>query len=313
MGQNDPEGRMGQKMTECMQEGSVPDPQQLEEMIKVHGAVLFGTGFVAQSFLRVLHRKGLDGAVEACIVSAADRDSFCGKRVWSLRELPRDRFRGRVICVCVHETLKEEVLRLLVPVESVRTVWIYPYLFRMAFGVPTEEGAIRLETLLQAQPPENHWISVRFAALADYSQGRGDGDGIRAYLKTQAAFSGKETAGQRMRRFFSLYEEMKNSGYRQDSGILIDRELRVIDGLHRIAAAVMCGVEQIPYRMTEKDGIYEELFPEENRVTPAAQEKAGLTAAETNALRDAKQTMVQKTQKGANDDRSGHIRDHTGL
>ncbi len=283
---------------QALENGQAYTIRYLEEKMRAHGVLLFGAGFVAQSFYKVLRNKNLDDLVEGCIVSGAGGDSFFGKPVYSLSALPADVAREHVICVCVHETLKDEVLGLLRNVQSAGTFWIYPFLFPMAFGAPVREGYISANALLSAQPKENHWISVRFMALEDHIAGRTDGYGIRVYKKTQGLFSGQRTADQRMQRFFVLYHAMANEGYRPECSVLIDEDLRVIDGLHRIAAAVMLGVRQIPYCMVQKNGIYEELFSEGNRITPAAQEKASLSQEEKKRLQTAKQVLLKRAGKG---------------
>ena len=275
------------------------------------GLIIYGTGFVAETLWKILDARALNKSVIGCAITRGSRSVWHGLpvRPWNewleaMRDLPPEE--RPAVCVAVHEAVYPEIWRLLGATWPGRAVWVYPELFELAFGPVLRTDKVLLSELIRRQNAENHWITVRYGLLTGWYARCGTEqqelfEGI--YLKTQSLFSSERTARLRMDRFREIARDVKANGLDLDSepgrAILIDEDLRIIDGLHRTALAVFFEARTVPCRIVAADEIYNRLFDGLNRVTPDVQDKAGLTAAERSALRDARRSLCETAaQKG---------------
>ena len=283
----------------------MPGSEDFLKKIEKQGLILFGTGYLAGVWLEILQAHGLEHALQYCLVSQCDPDaSFEGHPVYSLKNAPfpagRPAERMPVLGLAVHETVAEEVLPQLQIHYPGDCELLYPRMHELAFGPVLRQEAAALSVLLSAQPEENFWISLRYAALCEHMAGRESTDRTRRfseiraacagclaadiYLKSQSLFSARETAALRLERFFALADAPEKERILRENPIMADEKLRIIDGLHRIALAVYLGLETLPCRIVRTGALYDRLFTEKNRLTPAAQIRAGLSAQERKML-----------------------------
>ena len=274
------------------------DTKTLLKTIQTRGVVLFGTGFVAEKIVHTLAEQGLEGCIRGFVVSKAKESSFKGKPVWLLSQYSDmvKATRGNILpllCIAVHESLRADVERLLSD-SGLEFVWMYPNYLELAWGTCTPVAVdIPIQTILQRQDFDQAWISVRYAALKECLSGIGDGPASALYVKAASLFSQPETARQRLAYAVEVARGMADKGYDRSRPILIDSRYRVIDGLHRLASAVLAGCRTIPCLVAEAGERFEQFFPEENRLTKAVQEKAGLTKVEKGLLEEARQELLQ--------------------
>ncbi len=276
------------------------DTQTLLKTIQKRGAVLFGTGFVAE---RVFHTlAGQDSCVCGFVVSKARGSIFCGKPVWSLAQY-KDIIRGKeqedtpLLCIAVHESLRKSVEEALREAGLQEYLWVYPNYLELAWEICTPAAVdVSIQAILRQQDSNQAWISVRYAALKERLAGDHDeGPASQIYVKAASLFSRPETARQRLAYAAEVAKGMISKGYDRNRPILIDNCYRVIDGLHRLAAAVLAGCRTIPCLVAEASERFEQFFPEENRLTKAVLEKAGLAREEIALLERARQALLQSS------------------
>ena len=295
-------------MTERTENGA----EALLGRIARQGIILFGTGYVAGLWARILRGRGLWDAVRCFTVSDAPAGTrFAGLPVYAWKDAPFRRTEGDLplLGVAVHESLRDVLMPRLTEEYPGECVFLYPWLFEAAFGRPEREGEVSLTELLAAQPAENRWITVRYNALRAHRAAREDGGPARAYaaalerfrpdhtgeeiyLAVQGLFSGKATASKRLARFLDLAGRPDRAEILRANPILLDTENRVIDGLHRIALARCDGIRTLPCRVVPASERYGEFFPERNRATENARREAGLTRADGAMLDFMKEELL---------------------
>lgn len=277
------------------------DTQTLLKTIQKRGAVLFGTGFVAERVFHTLAGASQDSCVCGFVVSKSRGNDFCGKPVWSLTQY-KEYIKGKeledtpLLCIAVHESLQESVEKALRETGLQEYLWIYPNYLNLAWNIRTSASVdVPIQSILQQQDSNQAWISVRYAALKEYLAGGNDeGLSARVYVKAASLFSRSETARQRLAYAAEVAKGMIANGYDRNRPILIDSRYRVIDGLHRLASAVLADCRTIPCLVAEASERFNQFFPEENRLTKAAQKKAGLTVQEIELLKTARQELLQR-------------------
>lgn len=280
------------------------ETKTLLQTIQVRGVVLFGTGFVAEKIVHTLAEQGLVDCICGFVVSKAVTTSFKGKPVWSLAqysemvtaqqneklspELP-------LLCIAVHESLRATVEQSLSEA-GLEFVWMYPNYLELAWGACTPFVTdIPVRTILRWQEPDQAWISVRYAALQECLSGKCNGPASALYVKAASLFSKPETARQRLAYATEVARDMIARGYDRNRPILIDNRYRIIDGLHRLAGAVLAGCRTVPCLVVKASERFHEYFPEENHLTEAARAKAGLTSEEKEILKRARRELLRET------------------
>lgn len=307
------------------------DTKTLLKTIQTRGVVLFGTGFVAEKIVHTLTEHGLMECVRGFVVSKAVTTSFKGNPVWSVNQYSEFVTSQRnkklsselpLLCIAVHESLRADIEKLLSDA-GLDFEWIYPNYLELAWNIRTSVAVdIPIQAILQRQEPDQAWISVRYAALKECLAGNGDGpasalqesviekqngpastlqecfvgrqDGPAStlYVKAASLFSKPETARQRLVYAAEITKHILKEGYDRSRPILIDNNYRIIDGLHRLAGSVLAGCKTVPCLVVEVSDRFNEYFPEENRLTEAAQEKAGLTPEEKEMLKKTRQELL---------------------
>ena len=260
---------------------------ELLEAVASRGAVIYGAGFVGDMFFRALEAHGLSDRIVAVVVTEAPASlkRFHGIPVesaaaWALRdEMEPAQKEAPLICLCVHEAAVTDVRRHAGEIGLDDAIWVYPLLHELLFGKPLQHDvSVPIASLLAAQPSDWHWISARAAALAELD-GRSN-CGRSAYVKCMQLHCGEATARERL----ALLEELSNGfsqdGYKTSHPILVDEDLQVIDGLHRLALAAVRGLETVPCNIVAKSPLYGELFGPDNVLDTCTLDRTGLTADE---------------------------------
>ena len=169
------------------------ETSDLLEAIKARGAVLFGTGFVAERVARVLEERGLGACLQGFLVSQAHTDSFCARPVWTLGEYARRVSDGReppLLCLAVHASLRDEVEQMLRGAGLTEYVWIYPNYLELAWGEKARTAELRICDLLARQEEDQYWISVRCAAFVRrFASGKNCSKSSRAGTMRQGMLS----------------------------------------------------------------------------------------------------------------------------
>ena len=279
------------------------ETKTLLQTIQARGVVLFGTGFVAEKIVHTLAEQGLEGCIRGFVVSKAFTNSFKRKLVWSLaqysemvaaRQNEKLSPESPLLCIAVHESLRATVEQSLSRA-GLEFVWMYPNYLELAWGACTPFVTdIPVRTILRRQEPDQAWISVRYAALKECLSDKCNGPASALYVKAASLFSKPETARQRLAYATEVARDMIARGYDRNRPILIDNRYRIIDGLHRLAGAVLAGCRTVPCLVVKASERFHEYFPEENRLTEAVRAKAGLTSEEKEILKRARWELLRE-------------------
>lgn len=271
-------------------------PQTADELLTVvreRGCLVFGTGFVATMFTQALRINNAQDSVRGYIVSrCAEPHCFEGKDVLQASNPSIDR--DMLVCVAVHMANAPDVTRLLETLGYTRVVWVYPHLYNLLYGEPLYRSVnIEVRHILAAQDPAHNWIAVRALAAQAIREPAFDatGESLDAYMKALAYHSGLRTAQRRLDGFRLLIQSMEEKGFDVAHPVLIDTDLRIIDGLHRIATAWLMGIDFIPCNIVKASSVYDAVLTERNKLPESALLEAGLTSSQRGLVREVSACM----------------------
>ncbi len=264
---------------------------RLEEKLKGRNLLLYGTGFVAEMALCAFEQQQLTDRIRGFLVSGVPAaQSFHGFPVFSAADYA---FReDEVILLAVHDALVPEI-RSFLERNGVRNerIPLYPYLYEMIYGLPVREETLPLAELLKAQPEEPLWIAVRYHAALSIR--RDDRDGQELYLRLMSLHCGRNTAERRLENLKSLIRSVEEEGFRQTEPILVDEDLRIIDGLHRTAVCALYGVTEIRCAVVRRSGAYDRLLGDANRLEAGYLRAQGIGEETVGLLQRRKSEMTE--------------------
>ena len=258
---------------------ATPSAADVLAIVRERGCYVFGTGFVASMLVEALRSHDALGAVRGYLVSECDAPrSFEGVGVCAASDATVDP--GSIVLVAVHETSRAEAVRLLEALGYAHAIWVYPCLYDLLYGEPLYRN-VKLETehVLACQNRSYNWLAVRALAaeaLWDHESACRE-EALDAYVKAMALHCGMGTARKRLGALDDLLRAMEDEGFRSGAPVLVDTDLRIIDGLHRVAAAWLLGEERIPCDIVKSSPIFDRVLTERNKLTDDLLARAGLT------------------------------------
>ena len=84
---------------------------------------------------------------------------------------------------------------------------------------------------------------------------------------------------------------IEENGFDPERPILLDEDGRVIDGLHRIAAAALFGEEELHCRIFARSALYDRVLDARNFLTEEQLGSAGFTQEELCVLKEAQERL----------------------
>lgn len=269
----------------------------LLRMLAANEIVIFGTGYVAETFWYGLERLGLTAHVSQFIISdaaAGDRTFHC-RPVCSLGEAKVSP--DAVLCLAVHGVLAEELSRDLEARMPGHVIWIYPYLHDMIYGEPKERNVpVSRQDILRSQEIGFNWLSVRYLTARDYLCRSAEYPQSRdIYIRAMSAHCMPATAARRLQTLEVLADSIEAHGFDGSYPLLIDESLRVIDGLHRLAVASVLGIDVLPCDIVSVSEAYDILLGSRNRLPDQVLIQAGLSSAQRERIAQAKLELISNT------------------
>ncbi len=193
---------------------------------------VFGTGFVCKKFLSALKTVGYERYVKGFIVTFLRSVNIMdGIPVRLINDDALDR--SRLVCIAVHESLKNEIVQELEKYGFSNYVWIYPLLFDLAFGKPIAvKKEVPLKEIYLAMREYYH-VFVRYLMIEQYYGRNTYGQNI--YIKAFNLINSHKTAEIRLGQFLEVIKNFELKGYNKNcpSGMLENFE--IFDGSHRFA------------------------------------------------------------------------------
>lgn len=205
-------------------------------VFKENKIIIYGAGYVACNFYFALKTRNLEKQVKYFMVSQEGKGKrdIQGIEIRTINDIEMDD--NTIICVAVHETNRKEIEYQLQKRGVENYIWIYPYLLEMMLGEPVKQNIdVSVRDIIRYQNEDNYCLAVRYLAIENYF-GKND-CGYDIYLKSMELQCGKKTAVKRLHSFKKLIEDWKQNGYKQGNPIFIDKEFKIIDGLHRLTLA----------------------------------------------------------------------------
>lgn len=204
------------------------------EFLKDKQIIIYGAGYVAAKFYDLLVLNGLDDNV-SCFAVTESITEGCYKKGRMIKSIHNvDINENSIICLAVHETLKDELETVLSSKKIKNHIWIYPYFYQLLHSEPLKLNAdISVDKIIQAN--EDYRFAIRYLAIENYYYKNDNGFDI--YTKTMTLCSRYDTARKRLEGFQALIKSWDENGYLPDCACWIDSDYQVFDGTHRITLA----------------------------------------------------------------------------
>lgn len=260
----------------------INDVRELEELLRKKKIVIYGAGYVAERFYRSLKKKGIDKNVICFVTTKGKEKQACGLQVISIDDLKNEE--SLIICVAVHESIKNEIIELLEDRGIYNYIWIYPFQFQMMLGIPVRENIKVPLSDIVLKERDYYGLAVRYLALEQYYNK--NEIGYELYIKACSMSCKKETAKARLDNFIKLIKSWEKDGYDETRPSSILNDYTVIDGTHRIAIAVYEKKSYIVCNMYLEDSEDLKVHTDNARMTKECMEKAGFTLEEVRILEE---------------------------
>ena len=251
--------------------------KEMKELLLQNEFCIFGTGYTARMLVRALEKQELHGLRAFCRSEVQPGEMYHGLPVISVQEAVKS---GRLILLGVHDGNLPDI-----PYADTM-IRVYPYLKDWLFGEPLMRQTVKTAEIRQKQPHDQYWIAVRYAGIAGIAE---QNDSLRdLYVRAMSMHASKETAHRRLEKLQEMFKDMEQNGLDPAYPVALDENLRVIDGLHRLAAAAWLDIPEIQAEIYPISDIYEELFTEKNRLPEAFLRRNGFLVTEIAYLKECK-------------------------
>lgn len=235
--------------------------EEFIDIIKSRRIVIYGAGSMARRFYSTLCRRHLEGNVICCAVTVLDEchtehEVVQGLEVISLKEAIC-RYPDAFVCVAVHKANRDEMFHILQleGIDSNNYIWPVPYYFELMLSKPIREN-IYLAPHDIMKGCNDLGVAFRWLALKQY-YGLAD-NGYELYLRSLLVYSNRKTAEKRLESFKMLLHTWDESGYDTSSVCKVDEEFHILDGMHRLCAALWHEEKYLICDMYRYDGTYED-------------------------------------------------------
>lgn len=265
----------------------ISDVHDLEQILKEKRIVIYGAGYVAERFCMILKERELLEKVVCFVTTKGENKKICDFPVIAVEQLEEDE--QTVICVAVHEAIRNEIFKLLESRGMHNYIWIYPYLYELLLGEPINKEAIVPLTEILMKESQYYGVTVRYLAIEQYYNKNKLGYDI--YTKAWSVMCDFKTAEARLDKFKGLIKNLEQNGYDEKKPIKILKNGEIIDGIHRLAVAVyekkeymICDVYNEPKKEIK-------VHTDKIRMTDDSIKKAGFTHEEANIVEETRRRI----------------------
>lgn len=235
--------------------------EEFVEILKRRKIVIYGAGSMAGRFYNILCKRQLEGNVVCCAVTVLDEHCIVnefvqGLEIITLKEA-RYKYPDALFCVAVHKANKDEMIRILQlsGVEDRNYIWAVPYYFELMLSKAIKKN-VCIKTLDIVKNCDDLGLAFRWLALKQY-YGLVE-NGYELYLRSLMIYSNQETAEKRLESFQSLLRIWDEKGYDTASVCKLDEKFHILDGMHRLCAALWHQEEFLICDVYRYDGTYED-------------------------------------------------------
>lgn len=218
-------------------------------ILKTHRLMIFGAGYVASRFYGALKKHEINNNVTSFVTTSGSYLNIDGLSIISIDQIEPDE--QIIICVAVHDSIKNDIIATLDKKNFINYIWIYPFLYELLLGAPIYYNSkVSLAKIWNAAR-DDYGMAIRYLALDNY-YGR-NLNGYKLYKKYLSLFNSDETSERRLIKFIELIKNWEQNGYDTSKCSSLYEDFRIFDGAHRIAIAsyfnqefVMCHIYPTP-------------------------------------------------------------------
>ena len=204
--------------------------------------VIYGTGYVGRTFLKVLRNNHLEKRI-ACFTQTTVDEDFVFERIKVKPIEYVKKLKNVIVCVAVHENYKDEVIRNLEKNEVYNYMWVYPIMHSLIFGDPIKKNiAISVAEIARINL-NDYRIATRYLAIDNYYGKNSIGYSI--YLKLMELQVPHESAMKRLSKFINLINKWDEYGYDSTKSIAVLEGGYLIDGTHRLTLGLYKGLQKM--------------------------------------------------------------------
>lgn len=229
--------------------------KEWEELLKENKELyIYGAGKIGKRIFNLINLCGKQQNVKGFIVSniVGNPESIQGLPVFQLDEVSD---KCSTILLAVADTYQEEILELLKQKNFEKVVVAYKFHFLDEDNIKSETpNVIMIDTrelcIQQFGSEPRLDIIVRLLAIEEYYN---ENDyGFAYYNKMQNLRVRKGYSLHAKKRFEKLIKSVESQGYDVSSEIIVDRNLHLLDGSHRIALAIYHKIPYVKIRILNK-------------------------------------------------------------
>ncbi|MDE7432051.1 MAG: hypothetical protein K2N34_09075 [Lachnospiraceae bacterium] len=216
--------------------------KKILDMINGKKLIIYGTGFVAEHFYEGLSVRKKEGQVIAFAETTHlhKTEKLHGVPVICVDEIPEEK--DSLICIAVHESIRDEIIEELERRGHTRYTWVYSIARVLTMGDPIESDCfIFVQDIINSQM--EYGIAIRTLAAEQYYGW--NHFGYQIYLKLFTYFNEEKTAQRRLEQYKNLMKSWDEKGYLMSEKISVDEQMRLLDGFHRVTLALFHGCDQV--------------------------------------------------------------------
>lgn len=229
----------------------------LRELLLENKYMIYGLGKVSEKFYYALKHEDLCVNLMGFIIGGKPvRPQYDGYPTYSITNtdiLSEIKEKGYVLCLAVHEALKEVIIDTIrkAGIDDENFVWIYPYLMPLIYGEPIwERKEVKIDRILQNQHVIND-LSLAYRWLVIKQLYGNNNEGYDLYIKGMSIDITKESAIKRLEQFKTMISEWDPSKV-MDHRVLINDEYDLLDGRHRFVIEIYNGLSAVYCDMYKK-------------------------------------------------------------
>ena len=266
--------------------------------------LVYGAGFVADFFYKLLVQKGLERNLLGFIVSKNGGGVLNGLPIYAVNDTTVEKH--VVVCVAVHESSLAEIIQSLESNGFGQYVYVYPNLIEMWLGEPLKKKERVSVRDIWNSKDDKYVIAARYLVIEQY---HGENSiGYDLYKKMSVLPKNSKTVEKRLDKYLEMISDCECHGYDFEKTIKIFDDYKIIDGNHRFTAAIYFGHEYVDcdiYAASNKKGL--ELLPSEKRLNHDNVMQLGLTEYEIGILEQTISKINNEVIRGKNDSQA-HIK-----
>ncbi|SFI08618.1 hypothetical protein SAMN04487830_12149 [Pseudobutyrivibrio sp. OR37] len=207
--------------------------EEFINILKNNKFIIYGAGYVAEKFYKGIKIRSLEDNLECFVTTEGDTKSIDN---YPIKSIDNIKISDYVVCLAVHESLKEEINKVLLKERCDKCIWIYPFLYEFMLGTPIKKNIKIPVKQIYLANKDNLLIATRYVVLEQFYGLRNDGDDI--YMACMELYCSHETAKKRLINFKDLIRSIETRGFLNNYPISILDNYKHIDGVHRLSMAI---------------------------------------------------------------------------